>query len=206
MRDDEAVRAAILQRLSVERDTLEQEEARAAARVEDLETRIEQMQRDISREREILDEAKEALTRLEDETAKLGAVAEEDETPETDARTTAQARFEELQQAEGELSQATGEMADARAEREQIENRIEEAAARIIALEDKGTHIAEQLAGLETGSGGAPLGDLEADVAPSGGGAADSPSRFARSGIRPFRNPASRERSPRASSASQIAT
>lgn len=165
LRDDEAVRAVVLQRLSVERDTLEQEEARAAARVEDLETRIEQMQRDISREREILDEAKQALTRLEDESSKLGDVAEEDETPETDARTTAQARLEELRLAESELSQATGHMADARAEREQIEYRIEEATARIAALEDKGRHIAEQLAGLETVSSGASLDELEANVA-----------------------------------------
>ncbi|MDH3581230.1 MAG: AAA family ATPase, partial [Hyphomicrobiales bacterium] len=67
LRDEETTRAAVLHRLSVERDTLNEEEARMQARQEELEERQEQLQRDIERERESATEADEVLTRLGDE-------------------------------------------------------------------------------------------------------------------------------------------
>ena len=57
LRDEEAARAAVLHRLSVERDALEREEARAKARQAELETRLAQASRDLAREEEHIAEA-----------------------------------------------------------------------------------------------------------------------------------------------------
>jgi len=165
LREEEAKRAAVLQRLSVERDTLEQEEARASARVEELETRIDQLSRDAERERELMDEAKETLACLDEEEKTLGASAEAGER-EAEARAKANEQEEVLRRAEADLSQSTSELAEARAEREHVEDRVEEARGRITRLETKSSDIAGQLAALEGPSTGATsLADLEAEVA-----------------------------------------
>ncbi len=63
LRDEEAPRAAVLHRLSVERDALEREEARAKARQAELETRLAQASRDLAREEEHIAEAESMLAR-----------------------------------------------------------------------------------------------------------------------------------------------
>ncbi|MHA1517909.1 MAG: AAA family ATPase, partial [Alphaproteobacteria bacterium] len=57
LRDAEAERAAVLHRLSVDRDALEREEARAKARQAELETRLAQASRDLAREEAHIAEA-----------------------------------------------------------------------------------------------------------------------------------------------------
>ena len=69
LRDEEAARAAVLHRLSVERDALEREEARAKARQAELETRLAQASRDLAREEEHIAEAEGILRGLGDEAA-----------------------------------------------------------------------------------------------------------------------------------------
>jgi len=166
LREEEAKRAAALQRLNVERDTLSQEEARAAARVEDLERRIDQMERDLTRERGLLNEAKETLARLDAEEKTLQGTAGDGGYAEAEARAAAEARLGELRAVETDHAQATGELAEARAEREHIEAHLAEAAARIARLETKGTEIAGQLAALEgAATGGSSFDTLEAEVA-----------------------------------------
>ncbi len=166
LREEEARRAASLQRLAVERDVLEEEVARAKARGEELETRIGQMERDASREREIRKEAQETLARLDDEkkglSGAVGARAEKEEA----SRASAQARAQELAQAETCLSQATAELAEARAQREQIETRAGDARARIAQLEAGSAEITNQLQTLEGADVDAKsFAALEADVA-----------------------------------------
>ena len=57
LREAEARAAAALQRLIVARETLEQEEARAKARIEELNRRLEQFAADLDRERKLADDA-----------------------------------------------------------------------------------------------------------------------------------------------------
>jgi chromosome segregation protein len=71
LRDAEAERAAVLHRLSVERDALEREEARAKARQAELETRLAQASRDLAREEEHIAEAENMLRGLEEEARRL---------------------------------------------------------------------------------------------------------------------------------------
>ena len=78
LRDEEAARAAVLHRLSVERDALEREEARAKARQAELETRLAQASRDLAREEEHIAEAENMLRGLGEEARRLEAASSRD--------------------------------------------------------------------------------------------------------------------------------
>ncbi len=67
LREREAVRAAVLRRLDVERNTLDAEEARARQRQVELEARLVQLQKDADREEELVAEARDILVRLAEE-------------------------------------------------------------------------------------------------------------------------------------------
>ena len=65
MREEEAIAAAVLQRLSVQRDTLADQEARALALIETLRARSAQLGHDIDREAGLNRDAVETITRLD---------------------------------------------------------------------------------------------------------------------------------------------
>ena len=68
----------MLHRLSVERDALEREEARAKARQAELETRLAQASRDLAREEEHIAEAEGMLRGLGEEGRRLEAASSRD--------------------------------------------------------------------------------------------------------------------------------
>jgi chromosome segregation protein len=71
LREEEAIAAAILQRLSLQRDALGDQEARAQAQIEALRGRIAQLSRDLEREAGLNRDAGEVIERLEWETRQL---------------------------------------------------------------------------------------------------------------------------------------
>jgi chromosome segregation protein len=154
LRDEEAARAAVLHRLSVERDALEREEARAKARQAELETRLAQASRDLAREEEHIAEAEGQLRRLEHEAKRLAEASARDHA-EPELREAASAAAAALAAAEGALSAATEDLARARAERRRIDNEQAELEQRIARLEVQGRDIAEELAKLEGARGNA---------------------------------------------------
>ena len=91
LRDDEAAAAAKLQRHLVERDGLIAEARRLVARNEELAQRLEQIDRDLERERAQLAEAAGAMSRLDDELRQL----DRDEAGDEAARTAAAAAVQE---------------------------------------------------------------------------------------------------------------
>ncbi|MGZ5917180.1 MAG: AAA family ATPase, partial [Methyloceanibacter sp.] len=120
LRDEEAARAAVLHRLSVERDALEREEARAKARQAELETRLAQASRDLAREEEHIGEADGMLRGLGEEGRRLTAASSR-EHEEQQLRETLANAAAALAMAEQDLNQATGELAQARAEWRRLE-------------------------------------------------------------------------------------
>ncbi|KKM90714.1 hypothetical protein LCGC14_1235790, partial [marine sediment metagenome] len=78
LREEEAISAAVLQRLATQRDTLSDQEARAAALIETLTGRITQLARDIDREGGLNRDAEETIERLELEAQELAAAGELD--------------------------------------------------------------------------------------------------------------------------------
>ena len=71
LREEEAIAAAVLQRLAVQRDTLTDQEAQVARTIETLTQRIAQLARDIEREGGLNRDAGETIARLEWEAAEI---------------------------------------------------------------------------------------------------------------------------------------
>ncbi len=152
LRDEEAARAAVLHRLSVERDALEREEARAKARQAELETRLAQASRDLAREEEHIAEAEGMLRGLGEEGRRLKAASSGDhqEPQLRDAAAKAKATLEAAEQA---LREATTVLAEARAKRGRLEGEKAESEDRIAKLEAQAGELEEQLAEHEAESG-----------------------------------------------------
>ncbi|SMR83387.1 condensin subunit Smc [Aliiroseovarius halocynthiae] len=111
LREEEAIAAAILQRLQVQRDQLSDQESQARARIETLTSRIAQLARDIDRESGLNKDAGETIERLEWEQAQITKASEghDDalEASNADARDSAAI----LQEREGDLTQLTEDVA-----------------------------------------------------------------------------------------------
>ncbi|MEM8574407.1 MAG: chromosome segregation protein SMC [Pseudomonadota bacterium] len=153
LRDEEAARAAVLHRLTVDRDALEREEERAKARQEELETQLTQADRDLSREEDQIAEAKKMLQGLAEEKAKLEAVSTDDGA-EPQLREAAAAAAAVLADSETALRAATTELAEARAERNRLETEQVRLSSQIGQFETQAEDLAQQLANLEAASGG----------------------------------------------------
>jgi len=166
LRDQEASRAAALQRLAVERDTLEQEEARAKARQEELETRAAQLETDIERERDILEESQELMARLDEEDQRLQETVSAHSEREEGSRSDLERCTVEMSEAEGKLTELTASLAEARARRERYESELAGAGERIARFEQRAGAIAGELSELEaSGAGGSDIGDQAAGQA-----------------------------------------
>ena len=165
LRDEEAARAAVLHRLSVERDALEREEARAKSRQAELETRLAQASRDLAREEEHIAEAEGMLRRLGHEARRLEEASSRDH-QEPQLREAAALAASALATAEGAFTAATEDLARTRAEWRNVEAEHTELHQRITLIERQSGDIAGELARLEVSSGGtANLPALNADLA-----------------------------------------
>ena len=111
LREEEAIAAAILQRLQVERDTLGEQEARALATIETLGARIQQLTADKEREDALNRDAGETVERLDWEATELDKAAKGHsaklDTSADDARDAA----EMLQEREDAMSVLTEDVA-----------------------------------------------------------------------------------------------
>ena len=107
LREEEAIAAAVLQRLQVERDALNDEEARARKTIETLTARIEQLGRDIERETGLNRDAGETIERLEWEARELAKAGEGQEDRLSEAAELSHEAASVLQDREEHLSQVT---------------------------------------------------------------------------------------------------
>ncbi|MEL6683843.1 MAG: AAA family ATPase, partial [Pseudomonadota bacterium] len=76
LREEEAIAAAVLQRLQVQRDTLKDQEQRALDMIDTLRGRIEQLTHDMERESGLNKDAGETIERLEWEAREIGKAGE----------------------------------------------------------------------------------------------------------------------------------
>ena len=111
LREEEAIAAAILQRLEVQRDSLKEQEQNARARIETLEGRIEQLSRDIERESGLNRDAGETIERLEWEARELARASEGHDAKLADAAADSHEAAQVLQDRETQLSQLTEDVA-----------------------------------------------------------------------------------------------
>ncbi|MEZ5777369.1 MAG: chromosome segregation protein SMC [Paracoccaceae bacterium] len=111
LREEEAVAAAVLQRLQVQRDTLNDQEARALQAIETLQGRIEQLARDLDREAGLNRDAGETIERLEWEQGQLAKAADGHDARLAAALDAAQEAARVLSDRETALSELTEDVA-----------------------------------------------------------------------------------------------
>ncbi|MGB1721670.1 MAG: chromosome segregation protein SMC [Paracoccaceae bacterium] len=111
LREEEAVASAILQRLNVQRDSLNEQEAQAKERIQTLENRIEQLLQDLERETGLNKDAGETIERLEWEARELAKATEGQDEKLASVQAAAQDAAGVLQDREAELSEKTEDVA-----------------------------------------------------------------------------------------------
>ena len=135
LREREAQAAARLHRLTIERDNLEAEEARAKDQAQRLTARLDQIGQDIGRERHLIEDTQGAIGRLDAETREL----RDAEDGQAEAQAAAQTRASETQTTldarERELDQLNQDIARLAAERTSLIRTIEADRQRIEKLE-----------------------------------------------------------------------
>ena len=110
-REDEAVAAAILQRLVLQRATLDDQELRAKTSVETLKGRVSQLSSDLDREAGLNRDADDTIARLDWEIAQLVKASDGHDTALTEAAEAARQAATQLGNAEATLAQATEDAA-----------------------------------------------------------------------------------------------
>ena len=111
LREEEAVASAILQRLNVQRDSLNEQEVQAKERIQTLENRIEQLLQDMERETGLNKDAGETIERLEWEARELAKATEGQDEKLSSAQAAAQDAARVLQDREAEVSEKTEDVA-----------------------------------------------------------------------------------------------
>ncbi len=156
MREEDAVAAAILQRLLVERDSLQAEADRAEAAVETLSNRIAQIDRDREREAALNVDAGDTVERLRAERAELQAAQNGQDDRMATARDEVSDARSVLAGQEAELSDLTEQSAALAARYQAIDRRIGEAEKAVVrnqtdarTADDAATQAAERLQGLK---------------------------------------------------------
>jgi chromosome segregation protein len=137
LREEEAVKSAVLHRFKLEQDNLEREAQRTEERAKELEARAELLQRDLEREQLLHREAQETLARLEAEGQSLANTAALAADFEQKALETYEADEAKLGDAERRLRQLTTAAAEARARRQSIEAQRQERQAQIEKLKSQ---------------------------------------------------------------------
>ncbi|MEL6957826.1 MAG: AAA family ATPase [Pseudomonadota bacterium] len=110
-REEEAIAAAVVQRLHVQRDTLSDQEARAKQTIETLTARIDQLSRDMEREAGLNKDAGETIDRLEWEAQEIAKAHEGHAERLEEARVASTDGAQILVDREADLSQMTEDVA-----------------------------------------------------------------------------------------------
>ncbi|MBF9031259.1 chromosome segregation protein SMC [Rhodobacterales bacterium HKCCE3408] len=146
-REEEAIAGALLNRVTLERDALDDEAARAEAAISTLEGRIAQLTHDIAREESLSGDAGATIARLEDERSALTEEGEGHAERLSAAEATAEGAAEVLAEHESHLGELTEAAAGLAARHQSAARRVEDAtraADRNTAEAEKASRAAEE--------------------------------------------------------------
>ena len=150
LREEEAIAAAILQRLIVQRDQLGEQEARARAMIETLRSRIAELARDSERESGLNRDAGEVIERLDWEIEQLLRAHDGHEDRLAEASDVAREASALLTDREGVLSQATEDAARLAARHQSVQRMLADSKAAVQKAETEAARAAEAVAAAET--------------------------------------------------------
>ncbi|SUZ30377.1 Chromosome partition protein Smc [Roseibaca ekhonensis] len=137
LREESAVAGAVLQRLAVERQTLDADTERADARLRSLRARIAQLDQDITREEALNTDAHDTLAQLEAEASALEEAASGEEARQHAADADMEACAARLAEAEAAHSAATQQVAGLVAEAQSVARALEEAERQAARAQDQ---------------------------------------------------------------------
>jgi chromosome segregation protein len=156
LRDAEARAGATLHRVTLARDALDGEENRAQARVGELQRRVEQLTRDLTREESLIADAAQVAERLDAEDQALAEQTDGVAAAKAEAEARRADAEERLGLAEAALAEAQAAFSDLNARRAALGTALSEEARRLSRFEN-------ELAGLERERGALPgISDDEA--------------------------------------------
>src|SRR5262245_17073794 len=142
LREAEARAAAALQRLTLARETLDQEETRASNRMAELDRRLVQLADDIERERRLGADAQAALARLAAEAETLEREVQANDERRADVDTRVAEADVVLARSEHAFDELTGKLADLTARRHALEQTAREHG-------DRAARLADEIAAVE---------------------------------------------------------
>jgi chromosome segregation protein len=126
LREQETIRAAVLQRLTLERASLDEEEKRVEGRIAELKQRRQQANADVAREEGLLADTDVVIARLGSETETLLASANEGQDVRTQAAAVVQEVAEALARAQEAADEASNRLSQLSARRGAMERAINE--------------------------------------------------------------------------------
>jgi chromosome segregation protein len=135
LREQEAIRAAVLQRVSHERNVLDEEERRASDRRKEFDQRIAQINADLQREQELLNDTGRVLANLAEEGEALKATSGSDTDIRAEAAVALQAAADALARAQEAADEAGARLSELTARRNAILRAIDEHTSRLARLD-----------------------------------------------------------------------
>jgi chromosome segregation protein len=170
LREQETIRAAVLQRMAVERNSLDEEERRVEGRRKELDQRLVQAVSDLTREHETLRDTEGVIARLVEENTGLKASQNNDGDLRAEAALALQSVASALATAQDVADQAGARLSELTARRGAITRSIDEQRQRIARLERDASETGAKRQALlnqmgSTGDGPALAAAVEAAVA-----------------------------------------
>ncbi len=160
LRENETVRIAVLQRLTIEREGLDREEELAGNRRRELQGRLAQIERDLARERETLGDVDGAMKRLNDERETLNASQSGDGENRAQAAKIMQLTADGLATTQEAADKASAQLSQITARRTSLERTIADLQTRLERLTSEFSQVSERREKVIAESGGKQ--DLEA--------------------------------------------
>lgn len=150
LREEEAIAAAVLQRLIVERDALKDQEVRALEKIETLRNRIDQLTRDMDREAGLNKDAGETIERLEWEAREIAKASEGHPDRLAEAQEIARDAAAVLQERENDLSQMTEDVARLAARHQSVQRLLDDSRKTLASAESNSERAKTQMSEAKT--------------------------------------------------------
>jgi chromosome segregation protein len=154
LREQEAIRAAVLQRLTIERQNLDAEEKRAEERRKELEARLAQINGDAARVHDSVKDTDAVLARLSAEQSDLAAAEGSDQSARADAAKALQGAADALARAQESADAANAKLSDLTARRNALARAAEEQKTRIGKIETEAKALEARRTALMAEAGG----------------------------------------------------
>ncbi|MDE2446685.1 MAG: chromosome segregation protein SMC [Alphaproteobacteria bacterium] len=144
LREQEAIRAAVLQRMTLERAALDDEEKRVENRIAELKHRRAQAAHDLRREEELVQDTDGVIAKLQDEATGLEAALNQDSNSRAEAATLLQESAASLARAQEAADAANNRLSELVAQRAAFERSVADHQSRVAKLDREAADIEQR--------------------------------------------------------------